>query len=35
MTKIEKRESRKLAPGKRMDAENWVDPMCGPLVTGK
>lgn len=35
MRKIEKRESGKLAPRKRMDAQNWVDPMCSPLVMGK
>ncbi len=35
MRKIEKPEARKVTPGKLMDAACWVDPMCGPIVTGK
>jgi hypothetical protein len=35
MRKIEKQEIRKVNPGKLMDTKCWIDPMCGPMVTGK
>jgi hypothetical protein len=35
MRKIEKLEIKKVTPKKLMDAKCWVDPMCGPMVTGK
>jgi hypothetical protein len=35
MRKSEKQEIRKVTPRKLMDAARWVDPMCGPMVTGK
>jgi hypothetical protein len=35
MRKIEKPEIRKVTPGKLMDTKSWIDPMCGPMLTGK
>jgi hypothetical protein len=35
MRKTEKPEVKKVTPRKLMDAKNWIDPMCGPMVTGK
>jgi len=35
MRKIETPEIKKVTPRKLMDAKRWVDPMCGPMVTGK
>jgi hypothetical protein len=35
MRKLEKPEIKKVTPRKRMDTRNWIDPMCGPMVTGK
>ena len=35
MRKTEKLEVKKVTPRKLMYARNWIDPMCGPMVTGK
>ena len=35
MRKIEKLAARKVTPRKLMDTKNWIDPMCGPMATGK
>ncbi len=35
MRKLEKLEIKKITPRKLMDAKSWVDPMCGPMATGK
>lgn len=35
MRKTEKLEAGKVTPRKLMDTKNWIDPMCGPMVTGK
>lgn len=35
MRKTEKQEVKKVTPRKLMDTKNWIDPMCGPMVTGK
>lgn len=35
MRKTETMEARKVTPRKLMDAKRWIDPMCGPMVTGK